>query len=270
VPQHIYFDVHVYDWLLDHAQTSEAQTLLNTVRSGETHVYGSVAVIEELTGKAASDTQRYLSLIETFWTYVKSDLLLDRASLLRSEIEKSNRLSLKEICFSRQFIREKVQPASRHPNFATDLSPKVLRRKLGVAGDMNKSYVEIEEKIALICTGPPDDAVRHQWLAEIPQEELQPHLDDLRHSMGYKPVSVRAAPCAAALIAYCVARAKRALASAKKFESSATYDYDHYVYSAAVGRLVTEDDDLLKMLKMIDTPPLTVMGCREFFATLHG
>ena len=86
VAQRFYFDVHVYDRLVECAQRDARAALLSLVRSGRWHVYGSAAVIEELGGVAGDDPDQYEYLIACFWEVVRTDLLLDKVRLIENEL----------------------------------------------------------------------------------------------------------------------------------------------------------------------------------------
>jgi hypothetical protein len=271
VPQRVYFDTNGYDELVKPVHDGKRAALVSLVRSGHCHVYGSGRVIDEL--GAIQDSARFATLMRFFWEIVRTDLLLDRGMLVEKELEKGERLSFREACFDRReipglrrasFDRELLKSVTAEVKAGKRARSKEVNRALGTLAQRTGHRVREWE-----ARDPGSvQADYNAYLTKVSQAEIQGFLDQIRGEFRLATVSLRQAPCLSACIAYALARAKRSLRDGKTFEQSAVLDWDHFIYSAEPGTLVTADEDLVKTIRVIELPLVTVRSPAEFLMSL--
>lgn len=266
-----YFDVHVYDALLQSGRAAALRSIIRLVQSGRWHVYASVRTFEELAPLAEKNHSRYVSLMDLFWRIVRTNVLDDRARLIEREMEKSNRLSLSEACFSRQFVCERLRPARHNPELLRSLVTAAVQQKSAQSDSENLALDETSRKIEAAIrsreSSAQDDSENYaDWLSGVRAPEVQSFIDALRADRGLPLIAPRRSPCLAAFVGYTLARVKRYLRDRKHFEPSAIIDRDHFSYAAVPGVLVTDDRDLTRSAALLELPLVEIRTPERVFA----
>lgn len=267
--QRVYFDCHVYDLLIEPSNQAIREKVLEAVRRGALEIYGSVVNLEELGGLAGKDTSKYRKLIDCFWDYVRSNVLLDRAFLLQAETQKSDRLSMSEACFEKALVKSRIRPASYDQERMRDIADEFAEKKRCEAASMKTTFRELQEKVEtaweqMRSAEQYDSAEYKRWLKTVSTREIQTWLDNQRGREGAPRVHWWCSPCAAAINAWMYARVKRNLRDGRQYRPSDNPDMDHVIFATQVGALVTNDADLAMTIAMIETPLATVQTSDEF------
>lgn len=275
-PKRVYFDSHIYDRLITLSSSQDRNDVLRAIRDRLCVVYGSLSSLEELGAVASKDLDKYKPLINCFWECVRFNLLLDRTMLARAEMQKSNKLSVSELCFTKHYITHQIRPATREPYFLSPVTRDVDSQKDQDVKSKNEEFVklkrDIEEQVLRCYSGPKSQisAERDQWAQSVRPNEIQIMLDNHRKSNGFVSISYQSAPCASAYLGYDLARFKRSLLTNKKYERSASHDRDHFVYSAMLGTLVTDDQDFVRTVRFIESSFVDVLNTNEFLCWIRA
>ncbi len=259
-----YLDTNVFIYLTDGSRnlsglTARIRTLLN---ARVIQMLGSWELLGEFVPRANTEPDAYKRMVDMFWTLCGPRVLRPWNELIRSEIQKGSRLSLRAAYFGDEILQSTYR-LSYDPRAHHEWAEGVQQRKAEYEETMRSLAAEFE-KIATKKWGAKEVRKSAGDLT-ITRERINDWGRDLlirpdpsRHGLSNDEATwpdLSMLPCSSAYVAMTLAWRRKCHEAKRKDKGADYYDSMHYVLAAMGDALVTADRALHDAVELIEWRP---------------
>lgn len=273
-----YLDTHIFTYLTEDSrqQSHLASRLRSLVRARNVEICGSLELLEEFIPRAHVDPDGYKRMVDMFWTLSGPRVLRPWNELIRSEIEKGSRLSLREAYLDSDIVRS-VHQLSYDSEAHRECADEVGQRKIEYEQSMREAAGTFD-KIATErwgAKGVRDHAADLPMTREAINDWGQDILirpEPSRYGLSGDETSwpdLSTLPCSSAYVAMTLALRRKCHETKRKDTGADSYDSMHYVMASMTNAFVTDDKKLRHAIGLIEWKPTQVLTLDEFARTLN-
>lgn len=272
-----YLDTNV---LIDLTETGNlswmAERIRRLLQARAVEILGSLELLGELVPRAHEDRDGYKRMLDMFWALCGPRVLHPWNELIRSEIQKGHRLSIREAYLDSSMTGSAHQ-LSYNPAANREWAEGVQERKAEYEETMRCRAAEFE-KTAIQRWGAKEVRKSAADLT-ITRERINDwgralliRPDPSRHGLSNDEATwpdLSALPCARAYVAMTLAWRRKCHEAKRKDTGADFYDSMHYVIASMTDALVTNDKALRHAIGLIEWKPTQVLTPNELGRMLN-
>lgn len=267
-----YLDTNIYSYLCnpDHDLFKISGKLKTLARHRFIEIFGSLEILEEFLPRQKSDQNHYIRMVDLFWELCGIRVLNYWNSLIRCEVNKGARLSVKEAFLPEDILRV-VHNNSYNTNMDDNYAVEVQKRKSEYEA-VRRSLVKEIFSIAKKEWGLDDfrenisNMVINRKLVSNWGRGLLSQ-DATRYGLNkdentWPDISIL--PCTRSFISINLAWVRKNYVNLRKDKGADFYDSMHYVLATMVGYFTTSDKVLRSTVDLIGWKPTTTIDVTRF------